>query len=153
MKFINLRDKVKQGYHPVVRFKKRIENMETYFEADMMARVINIFNEMEDHFGIVFTVEAHDDYNKDFETANYYDNTGNACLTAREADMHPNRNHMNEDVYFMNDDRVEDWFEIVSDDGTELFSQYESMPRAGMSYVQWLETRVKQLEDETLKKD
>jgi len=150
MKMINLRDKVKQGYHPVVRFKRRIEDMETYFEKDMMARIVNISAEREDHFGIVFSVENFNDHNVVLETANYYDKYGDDCLTASEANMHPRRNHMCEDVYFMNIDVVEKWFEIVSDDGTELFGQYESLPRNGMSYVQWLEARVKQLEDEIL---
>jgi hypothetical protein len=150
MKFINLRDKVEQGYHPVVRFKKTIEDMDTYFEKEMMAKIVNISHDCGDHFSIVFSVKNFNDHNAILETANYYDTHGDGCLTATEANMHPRRNHMCEDVYFMNNDRVEEWFEIVSDDGTELFGQYESMPRCGMSYVQWLEARVKQLEAELI---
>ncbi len=150
MKMINLRDKVKGGFRPVVRFTKRIEDMGTYFEQSMMARIVNISHDHEDHFSIVFDVYAYDDHNVVLESANFYDNYGGACLTASEANMHPRINHMKEDVCFMYEDRVEEWFEIVSDDGTELFGQYESLPRDGMSYVQWLEARVKQLEDEIL---
>lgn len=153
MKMINLRDKVKAGYHPVVRFTKRIEDMETYFEENMMARIVNISHDYDDHFSIVFNVDGYNDHNVVLESANYYNTTGDACLTAAEADMHPRRNHMCEDVCFGYDDRVEDWFELVSDDGTELFGQYESLPRNGMSYVQWLEARVKSLEEDIMYRD
>ena len=31
MKLINIRDKIKNGFRPLVRFRKGIEDMETYF--------------------------------------------------------------------------------------------------------------------------
>lgn len=146
MKLINLRDRVNRGYHPVVRFKKQIEDMETYFDENMVARIVNVSHAHDDVFSFVFDVSAYNDYNAVYETANYYDKEGNACLTATEADMHPSKNHMKEDVCFMTTGRVEEWFEIVSDEGTGLFERYEAEASGSDTYVQWLEAQAARLE-------
>jgi len=114
----------------------------------MLARIVNVSHAIDNCFSFVFTVEDYNDHNVVYETANYYNSNGDACLTATDANMHPRRNHMKEDVYFTNDDRVEEWFEIVSDDASELYKRYADTAADGSSYVEWLEKKVVELENE-----
>jgi len=150
MKMINLRDKVSNGYRPVVRFKKHIEDVESYFEGFMKARIVNVGHLDDDAFSFVFNVSEFNDYNAEYESSDYYDTMGVPRLTATEANMHPCRNHMCETVYFATDATVEGWFEIVSDASTELYKRYENDTKSHLSYVDWLEAKVIKLENEAI---
>jgi len=140
MKLIDLRDKVKAGFRPVVRFHKDVADLETYFEEDMFARLIKIGNTYDDHCGFVFDCTEYEDHNVRLETANYYDEHGNACLTAHQA----NQYNPIEEMYLMYDDDSEIFFHIVEDEVAGLFIIYDQDETAeGMSYVEWLEEELR----------
>ncbi len=143
MNVINLRDKVKYGYNPTVRFTKKIEDSGAYFEQNMKARLVEIQDEHTNMCAFVFDIASFKQYNQALETADYYDENGEPCLTATQSNNAPNKV---EDIYFMYEDDVADWFDIVDDDTSVLFNHYKCNP-AGKTYTQWLEERVLKLEE------
>ncbi len=83
---------------PTVKFRKKIEDWDTYLDEGMLADVHSI-NNMSDGETVVvtFNIELYHDINTKFERSNYYDKHGESCLTATEAGMRPQRKVM---VYF-----------------------------------------------------
>jgi hypothetical protein len=77
---------------PTVKFDKKIEDWDTYFDAGMVADVHSIKHMADGETVVVtFNIESYHNYNVNYEKANYYDLHGEACLTATEAGMCPQR--------------------------------------------------------------
>lgn len=136
-----LADAVRVGHRFQVQFKKKIEEMEAYPEGGMRARVIG----MEEHnadsiISLRFDYAPYDSMNVTLESHNYYDRSGVACLTAREAGCYT----VEEDIYFMADDPIENWMVILDD--TAFLDEW-NIANSGLTYVQWLEKELTELRE------
>jgi hypothetical protein len=66
-------------------FNKGIEDLEAYPETGMRATVIGFSVERDDVGKVRVSYKKFDEYNKQFESSNYYDAQGKPVLTARES--------------------------------------------------------------------
>jgi len=64
---------VSDGVHPAVTFKAPILDMEGYLETGMRGRLVAVSNEHDDMFKLHIDLSEFDDFNRQFESANYYD--------------------------------------------------------------------------------
>lgn len=128
-----------------VQFTSKIDDMESYLEGGMRARIVSIDEEdthrpdLHDHlYKIVFDYSEFDEFNKNFESANYYDRNGVACLTAREAGMYDQK----DTIYFGSPELwpFEDFFILLSEKQTKLISSFKES--GATNYIEWLEGQV-----------
>jgi len=124
------------GAQPVVTFQKKIVDFETYFEPGMRARVVGGWEKESGLVEIVFDTTEFDDHNRILEQPNYYDKSGNATLTAREAGQY----NPKESIYFDSDDEIS-CFEVEDSSALLLFKEFRKAD-TGLTYVQWLEAVV-----------
>lgn len=124
------------GQRSVVTFKQGIEAKECYPEAGMRARAIRATLRADGLLHVTFGYGEFDEFNKQFETADYYGN-GRANLTAREAGYYKPE----EEIYFDAEELVGALMSL--DEGAhELYAEYTA---AGVeaTYVQWLEAELR----------
>lgn len=132
----------------VITFKKGCEDLESYFEAGMKAKItgISIVKPEENESDLVYKVNLDysqfDDYNKSFETSNYYNKTGVPCLTAREAGL-----YNVQDTLYLGSDNILSWnnyFEVGHDSvSNRMFDRYSRRTSdTELSYLKWLETQL-----------
>jgi len=147
---------------PVVKFKRRIEDMESYFDQGMAARVsaIRLVERYpEDEGGglyeVVFDISEFDKHKTALELANYYDEQGVPCLTATESGNKPANGK--ESVYFMEYGDVNaEYFDIVKEQHlpeTTVFPDQEAhaaVQQAVFLYKSILEARVGEASKSTL---
>lgn len=79
---------LQQGKHPIVQFTSNIEEIETYFDANMKAKLVQI-QPHGDFVNLVFDTSEFYDFNLQLEKPLYFDKDGNATLTASEAGFNP----------------------------------------------------------------
>lgn len=133
---------VRDGIRPVVTFGKSVEDQESYLEAGMRGRLVGVLRDEHEYISLAVDLTEFDDFNRQYEKANYYDKSGVARLTAREAGFYK----PTESVYMGPDDEVE--VLVIEDaDALKLYARYQT-ERGGKSYVQWLEQRVVEIERE-----
>lgn len=128
---------VADGIRPVVTFQKPIEDMEGYLEAGMRGRLVASNEQRGGRFEIYVDLTEFDNFNKQFESANYYDKSGVPCLTARQAG---NYKEPKENFYVDSDQEVN--FLVVEEGGRLALHQEFVKSCAKSTYVQWLEDRV-----------
>jgi len=128
---------VKDGVHPVVTFKAPILDKEGYLEAGMRGRLVAVSNEHDDMFKLHVDLSEFDEFNRQFESANYYDKDRVPRLTARESGFYK---EPKDEVYVGNDEEV-DFCEVEEPNRLGLYEAYRKTA-AALSYVQWLEDRV-----------
>ena len=132
----------------IITFKKGCEDLESYCEAGMKAKITGIVLErMEEKeadlvYKITLDYSQFDDYNKNFETANYYDNNGNPTLTAREAGFY----HI-QDTLYLGSDNIWPWsnyFDVEHDStSNRMFERYSRRTMdTDLTYLKWLETQL-----------
>ena len=87
-----LRTKCRNGETIIVQFNERCESVmsEACVDDGMKASIMRVEREGSDDtnrecYNIVFDLSPFDEFNRRFEKAVYYDASGKACLTAREA--------------------------------------------------------------------
>jgi hypothetical protein len=78
-----------------------------------------------------------DRYNRQFESSNYYDKSGNPKLTAREAGYYKPVDSM----YLDSNEDVDRFFQIEDDAALNLFREHQESG-SSESYVKWLEAQV-----------
>lgn len=133
---------LRTGAHPVVTFKKAIEDKESYAEPGMRAQVVRAESTGDDDVvRIKFDYEPFAAHNAVLESANYFDKEGRAVLTARQAGHYAPQ----EDLYFDLSEALADLLEVESGAAIEVYKRYLADPQ-GKSYVQWLESRLQALE-------
>lgn len=129
----------------IIQFTSKIEDMEAYPEAGMRARIVSIdekdthMKDLHDHMYIItFDYSEFDEFNEQFESANYYDKHGVACLTAREAKMYD----VKEKIYFGSPALwpFEDYFNLLNTKQETLLSRFKESGAA--NYVEWLESQI-----------
>lgn len=146
MTFAELVSAIKAGKVFEVAFKPEIENFETYAEPNMRCTIskAELMGSDPSIVKVVFNYEKFDEFNKQFESANYYDKNREPCLTAREAKMYK----VSEENYFDAETPVSEIFEFLDSNSILLYSEYLALNAASeLSYVAWLELKVKMLED------
>ena len=137
MKGKELAQMVKDGIRPVVTFKAPILDKEGYLETGMRGRLVAVSNEHDDMFKLHVDLSEFDDFNRQFESANYYDKDGVPRLTAREAGFYK---VPKDELYVGNDEDV-DFCEVEEPGRLGLYETYRKVS-ANTTYVQWLEDRV-----------
>lgn len=138
MKFSELRQLIEDRGAVNVTCMKGIDDLETYAEPGMR---LTITGGDEQHDGVLklrVSYEDFDEFNKQFESANYFDGNRQPVLTAREAGFYK----VKDTIYVMADDEFERFFSTL--DSTKLYDQYKA-ERSNIPYVQWLENKVEQL--------
>lgn len=131
---------VMDGIRPVVTFAKPVEDQESYLEGGMRGRLVGVLRDEEEYISLAVDLTEFDEFNKQYEKANYYDKSGVARLTAREAGFYK----PSESVYVGPNDDVE---VLVIEDAEALllYKRYQA-DGGGKSYVQWLEQMIVTLE-------
>lgn len=127
-----------------VEFKSGVEDLEGYAEKGMRATIMSIkkSGSDDDVCVIEFDFTQFDEYNKQFESSNYYDKKNNdkACLNAREAGCYK----LHEKYYLyagMNwDGDTDEVFSFLCD-MNDISLLKETFEKSGeSSYVGWLES-------------
>jgi hypothetical protein len=132
----------------VITFKPACEDLESYCEAGMKAKVTNIslMRHAEVEQDMVYLVKLDytdfDDYNRKFETANYYDKLGNPNLTAREAGF-----YKSEDTLYLGSNDIFPWdnyFKVEYDSISDrMYTRYaNSNTDKTITYLKWLEIQL-----------
>jgi hypothetical protein len=137
MKIQELADLVSDGLKPVVEFKKGIEDIESYAESGMRARLVGVSSNKHEKELVDLKVDysEFDPFNQKFEKANYYDKNGLATLTARQAGYYESTDSF---CFELKEDSNR-YFEVVESDSLRLYDRYKTAGES-VSYVQWLET-------------
>jgi hypothetical protein len=137
-----------------VEFKDEIADQEAYPEGGMRATIVSItpdkwnkpgHTDHEQVWMITFDYSKFDEYNKGFESSNYYNSNGDAVATARETGFYEVR----EQIYFpgpsWNGATIwNNFFTIADTDRIKLVMEYSESGVAdkGVSYSTWLEDKV-----------
>ena len=124
---------VQRDLRPIVAFTKAIEDCEGYAEKGMRGRIIGAKVKHDGLVSLTVDFTGLDDFNKPFESANYYDKTGKPCLTARAVGRYQPR----EEYTVMSDEETP--FEVVEPEAIHLYEQYMAEKGEGEHYVTWLE--------------
>lgn len=129
------------GVPLVVEFKAAIDTLEGYAEKGMRATITG-YDVMEDSQTLRFYVDysAFEDFNQALETANYYGRTQQPTLTAREAGQYASIEH-----FYADRDEPADTFFTPVEQAHTLMKQWRE-EGAAISYVQFLEARVEELQ-------
>lgn len=140
MKMNELLALLKEGQKPIVTFKPGIEDVEGYPEVGMRAQLVGCpeVNTSDNTLKLTFDFSAFDDFNRPFESANYYGSNRQPNLTAREAGYYSEQ----ESFYFMLDEDVEHNFVLDDTESLRLYAEYRKSGFSG-TYVQWLEQIVR----------
>lgn len=133
-----LHDMIVNGATPVVTFRPGVADKEGYLEAGMRGRFASVGPVRDDMFKVHVDLAEFDEFNRQFESATYYDKDRVPCLTAREAGFYKGAK---ETFYVSLDEDVDLSCCVEAPERLQLFAMYKA---AGvkMSYVQWLEDRV-----------
>lgn len=128
-----------------VQFTAMIEYMEAYPEAGMRAVITDAYCEdanskdVNQHiYAIEFDFTNYDEFNRQFETANYYDSKHEPNLTAREAGYYKTK----EKIFFGSPEIVpfKQYFTVLDEKTNRLYRQFKE---TGLqNYVEWLEGMV-----------
>lgn len=147
---MNMKDLLELAqWKPIVTFQKGILDIpDEYPEPGMRAKIIGATHREDDELiEVQFDFGIFDDHNKQFETANYYDQkTRSHCLTARESGSYKPIGS----ILFDATASCDAFFEVGYTEGLKLFHEYQSSDDAskGIPYAVWLENQVLQLRNE-----
>jgi hypothetical protein len=79
-----------------------------------------------------------DEFNRRFESANFYHSKGPDTVTAREANCYRVRDF----IYVDPEEDIEAYFTVLGDARKALLDSYAALPEPRPSYVSWLEDLV-----------
>lgn len=126
---------VKQRGQIDVTFTAKHADLEWYGEQNMRATITGIEDYHDETIHIAVSFAKFDEYNKQFESANYYDRNHNPVWTARQAECYNVEDH----VFVMDTDKFEDYF--VELKRNDLYERYVASGTSD-SYVSWLEDQL-----------
>jgi hypothetical protein len=122
-------------------FASEIEEGEGYAEAGMRARVLSVTEREEDLWVMKVDFAPFEDFNRQFESSNFYDMTGAACLSARDKGL-----YTGEDEIFLPDPSgwMPTYFSLLesSPEREALLAEYETREDPLKSYAAWLEDKI-----------
>jgi hypothetical protein len=133
---------LKSGHFPVATFTDAIEGQETCIEPGMRGRLISYREDAPECVVFTFDIAEFDEHNRPLETRSYFNPSGIAMLTAREANYY----NPKEEVWGPSEGEVHE-FVIENDLVGALIARFEGEAEVGgdavgKSYVQWLENIV-----------
>lgn len=137
MKGKELAQMVSGGSRMVVTFLSPVLDKEAYLEPGMRGRLAGISDLNGEIFKLQVDLSEFDEFNKQFESSNYFDKNGHACLTARQVGYYKSPK---EQIYIGYDEEI-DFIEIDGADRVSLHEEYVKSG-SGLHYVQWLEDRI-----------
>ena len=140
MKMRDLITMLQSGKEVDVEFVKGVEDLECYPETGMRATITGVIPKHDDVLELRVSYLKYDDFNIKFESSNYYDSNQQPVLTAREAGYYS----LKESIFVMADDDVEKYMTLLTPN--EMFDTWNASLKE-VSYVAWLENRVRQLEE------
>lgn len=122
----------------VIEFKKEAAEWELYPEANMRAYMTHgrIDGPADDVGCINFDYTKFDEFNRKYESSNYYDESDNPRLTAREAGYY----NPVESIYVMLNDNPNRFMRLVAT--SKYYEQYLANRIENQSYVEYLEKRL-----------
>lgn len=141
----SLTDMITNQVYPVVRFvKSKILDVEieTYFEPQMMAKLITVDSQHDSSICLTFDVRDFHTYNQALESHMYYDSKQQPTLTASQAGYSPEKTNFTETVYVMPEWPVESLFTIVDDKSIVLYELYINNKAEQQTYINWLEQQL-----------
>jgi len=136
-RMIDVARAVGSGLRPVVTFKDGIAEKESYPEAGMRARLLSVSNQSDGILKIKFSYAEFDEFNKQFESANYYGQDQLPNKTARETGYY----HVEEAIYFDGDELSSRFFDIENNERVALHDEFRAAAPS-VNYVQWLEDQL-----------
>lgn len=148
MKMSELKTLMQTGKGVDVEFAKGVEDLEGYPERGMRATVVAVSEPCaDDVMKVRVSFKKYDEFNKAFEARNYWgvlskdQDPSSSNYTARETGWYK----VEEDIYVMADDDVEKYMTVLSP--CEMFETWNASLKE-VSYVTWLENRVRLLESQ-----
>ena len=157
MNLVEFAEMIEDGVHPVIEVLDTIDDC--YADKGMRARIIGVEDdswrwEKEDRFEVIkgfkLDYSEFDEYNKQFEAANWYNSkTGLYDQTARESGHY----NVNEVIFIsahreltkpngeLKEDRLDATFKIVEDTKLKLYDAYKQALKQvpNQTYVEFLE--------------
>ena len=127
---------VKNGLRPQITFMPDCENLESYPEAGMKARVLEVIPDDDDIYRVKVDFEPFAEHNKAFESANYFDKNGKPTLTAHQAGY-----YKPVDVFYLTPNEGPEYLTIDDAKGVELFERFSKSGYPG-THIQWLEEQL-----------
>ncbi len=134
---LDILDLLRAGTGIDVEFTEGINDLEVYAEPGMRATLLSGVDQGDDCTKVRVSFAKFDEFNKAFESANYFDKSGSAVLTARQA----NQYDVEDDIYFTATAPVTE-FVILDSRSATLMARYKAEATSGLSYVAWLEQQV-----------
>lgn len=145
MKMSELKTLLQTGKDVDVEFTKDVEDLEGYAEPGMRATIISVSPVgQDDVMKIRVSYKKYDDFNRAFEAHNYWgrlsldQDPSAAAYTARETGWYKEE----EDIYVMADDVLK-YMTVL--EPNEMFDTWNASLKQ-VSYVTWLENRIRLLE-------
>lgn len=120
----------------VIEFGEGVEDIDAYPETNMRARLLGVEIRPDDIAILKVDYSLFDEFNKSFESANYWDNFGTPRLTAREAGYYKAQ----EDIAVTASRDLASVVSILDDKTRSLISEYEASSHK--NYVRWLEDQL-----------
>jgi len=135
---------IRNGHSIVVEFDKGVGDQEGYLEPGMRGKLVSFTEEDDTVVRFVVDLTEFDAFNRPFESANYFDKSGDPTLTAREAGYYP-KDHR-ESLYVDENDELGVIAHVVEGGELALYSEFrEAQSKDHVGYTQWLEHQVAQL--------
>ena len=140
-----MKNDMKELVGKLIEFLPVVGEKEGYARSGMRARIVSVRREYHDEpledqmLVITFDYSEFDGYNRNFESSNYYDDVGIACLTARQAGMYEE----NEDLYFGVPELyqlLDKEFKLLDERAITLIAQFRES--GADNYVNWLESQI-----------
>lgn len=130
---------VQAGLRPVITFRDPgVADLEAYPEANIRARIIGVAQLSDELVRLTFDFTEFDEYNKAFESANYFDDNRVPRLTARQKGK-----YKLQDTYtFGANESAKRYFTVQEDAATQLMAEFRATGRFETTYVDWLEEQV-----------
>lgn len=142
MKIKDFYEMCRQGKTPLIKMKDNIHDyLEESFDPQMIGRVINVSIEYEDSYRLLIDLNGHEEYNKSIALYDWKDDKGELTKSWFDTPYYPEDGI--DSAYFPMD--IDIPFEVISENS--IFSRYLES-KEGESYIDWLENRVKDLEEE-----
>lgn len=135
MTYDNLKQLIELGKRPLICFTEGIHNIDSQFEKDMLAEVIDIDMDIDGECcKITVSEEKYQEFNTNMERPIWYDSTkGEYCKKFSEEDAR-------EKICIIYDDpnNIENF--IIKDGNMDLFNEF--LKSGESSYVEWLEEQL-----------
>lgn len=143
MKAEELFELVKQGLHPIVRCTPEISELcEESLDPLMMGKIIGVSQEYDDSYRFLMDLKGFESHNESVAVKTWFDDKNEPKLSWMETSFYPEDGI--ETVYLPLNVTIP--FEFIEADS--LLAEYVSTG-SKTSYVEWLETTVKELRAKT----